>query len=75
MIKFAAIAVVGLGSPLSAPRPDPWSAAVQASNGSPPAGPATATGIGCAAITAPGAFGIRGDNARFRFHAFQVRVS
>lgn len=36
---------------------------------------ATDTGIGCAAITRPGAVGIRGDNARFRFHTFQVRAA
>jgi hypothetical protein len=36
---------------------------------------ATDSGIGCAAITQPGAVGIRGDNARFRFHTFQVRAS
>lgn len=34
---------------------------------------ATDAGVGCAPITQPGATGIRGDNARFRFHTFQVR--
>lgn len=30
------------------------------------------TGVGCAAITGPGAVGIRGDNAAFEFSGFQV---
>ncbi len=51
MIKFAAIAVVGLGSLLAAPSPDQWSAALQSSNGSSLAGSATAEGIGTADST------------------------